>query len=75
MPETLTINLEQDISLKARVYEAKERLSDWLNSLEDPFEPNTDVFRLMKYEKNNSEYVYQYVLERGVKSLKRGIFK
>jgi hypothetical protein len=71
MPESFTINIKENIPLGVRVAEAKKQLLIWLDSLDNPFEPNKDILRLIKYEKNDHEYIYKYILEREMKSLKK----
>ena len=71
MSESFTINFKEDIPLGERVVGVKKQLLLWLKSLDNPFEPNRDILRLIKYEKNDREYIYRYVIEREMKSLKR----
>ena len=73
MRESYTINFEDSIPMEERVAEVKRQLSVWLRSLEKPFEPNKDILRLVKYEKNDHEYIYKYIIEREMKGLKKVI--
>ena len=73
MRESYTINFEDSIPMEERVAEVKRQLSVWLRSLEKPFEPNKDIPRLVKYEKNDHKHIYKYIIEREMKGLKKVI--
>jgi hypothetical protein len=66
MTEYKIITLPKTMSLSERISGVSEEISKWLESLEEPFNVNTDVMHLAKYERND-KYNYHYILDRAVK--------
>ena len=66
MTEYKIITLPKTMSLTERISGVSEEISKWLESLEEPFNVNTDVMHLAKYERND-KYNYHYILDRAVK--------
>jgi hypothetical protein len=56
-----------------RVEEVKKRIMDRVLELEEPFDEKSDVFRLVRIEKQRKEYAYVYGIERGVTNRKSRI--
>ena len=53
-----------------RLSEVNKQISEWLKSLERPFNYQTDMLRLRKFERNNMEYIYKYEILRNKKNIK-----
>jgi hypothetical protein len=66
MTEHKIITLPKTMSLTERISGVSEEIKKWLESLEEPFNVNTDVMHLAKYERND-KYNYHYILDRAVK--------
>lgn len=66
MTEHKIITLPKTMSLTERISGVSDEISKWLDSLEEPFNVNTDVMHLAKYERND-KYNYHYILDRAVK--------
>jgi hypothetical protein len=66
MPEHKTITLPKNMSLIDRISGVSKEISEWLDSLEEPFNITRDVMQLVKCERND-KYSYHYILERSVK--------
>ncbi len=66
MAEHKIITFPKTMSLTERIIGVSEEISKWLDSLEEPFNINTDVMHLAKYERND-KYNYHYILDRAVK--------
>jgi hypothetical protein len=60
MSESKTITVPRDMLLAERISEVASQLSEWLESLDKPFNVATDRLQLTKYEKNDKEYSYHY---------------
>jgi hypothetical protein len=54
------ISLSNSIPLLERISKVKNQISQWQRSLERPFNDQTDMLRLLTYEKNGREYIYIY---------------
>ena len=70
MPELKIITLPKRMTLVERILEVSKQLSEWLESLESPFDVETDVLELARYEQNEKKFRYYYILDRGVKGPK-----
>ncbi|GEM_PF-1039802 len=66
MSEHKTITLPKTMSLSDRISGVSREISEWLESLEEPFNIDTDVMQLTKYDQKD-DYTYQYTLDRAVK--------
>ena len=64
--ESITIALAKTVPRRRRISEASEQISEWLLSLERPFNYKTDMLRLNKIEQINKEYLYHYEIHRKV---------
>ena len=66
MAEYTTIRLPKTMPLVERISVVSREISDWLESLEEPFNAGKDVMHLVKYTQNG-RYTYQYVIHRAAK--------
>jgi hypothetical protein len=66
MPEQRTIKLPKTMPLVERITCVSKEITGWLESLEEPFNVDIDMMRLIKYERNGN-YSYHYVIERAVR--------
>jgi hypothetical protein len=66
MAEHKKITLPKTMPLPERISGVSEEISKWLKSLKVPYNIDTDVMRLAKYERND-KYSYHYVIDRAVK--------
>lgn len=64
MAESITITLPKTMPLTKRVSEVNLQLSEWIETLETPFNIEKDTFQLRKFDQNESEYSYQYIINR-----------
>jgi predicted O-methyltransferase YrrM len=71
MPEFTTIRLDKDMPIDKRIEEVNRRISEWIETLEEPFNHETDEFQLIKFDAKKKQYQYKYAIARGVKSLKK----
>jgi hypothetical protein len=71
MPESTTIILPKAMPVAQRIPGVSKQISEWLESLEKPFNLEKDALHLAKYEKNAKSYSYHYVLDRNIKSLRK----
>lgn len=66
MAESTNINLPKTMPLSERISEAEKLISKWITSLKVPFDGQKDDIRLIKYERDNKEYSYNYIIARDV---------
>jgi hypothetical protein len=66
MTERTTIILPAEWPIGKRVEEVKKRMMDWALDLEEPFDEKSDMFRLLRIERQEQEYAYVYGIERGM---------
>lgn len=71
MPEFTTIRLDKDMPIEKRIEEVNRRICEWIDTLEEPFNHDTDEFQLIKFDNKRKQYQYKYAIARGVKSLKK----
>ncbi len=71
MPESTTINLKKDMSIGDRIDEVNRHISKWIETLDEPFNQDTDEFQLVHFDIKSKHYQYKYAIVRGVKSLKK----
>lgn len=67
---TITIKLPLTMPLPERISKVSQKITEWISGFEEPFDINTDVIHLAKYERN-AKYSYYYVIDRAVKDPKR----
>lgn len=67
MPESTTIILPKTMPVTERIPGVSKQILEWLNTLEEPFNLERDVFHLAKYERNVKDFKYYYVLDRDIK--------
>ena len=60
MSKTITVVLPLKMSLGVRITEVSKKITEWMESLEQPFKIETDKLQLVKCEKGADEYSYQY---------------
>ena len=66
MAEHKKITLPKTMPLPERISGVSKEISEWLNSLKVPYNIDTDVMQLAKYEQND-KYMYHYIIDRSVK--------
>jgi hypothetical protein len=66
MPEKRIINLPKGMPLVERISIVGNMISEWINSLEKPFEVGRDIVHLSRYHTNGG-YSYRYDIHRGGK--------
>jgi hypothetical protein len=66
MSEHRTITFPKTTPLIERISGVSKEISEWLKSLEEPFNVNRDTMQLVKYERND-KYSYHYIIDRAVK--------
>ena len=71
MIESTTITLPKEMPLTERFSEVNRHIAEWIESLDKPFNYDTDQLQMAKYSSDESEYFYRYIIERDAKSLKR----
>ena len=67
MLESVTITVPRKKPPTKRISEVSKQISEWLKSLEKPFDYRTNMLRLKKCELSNNEYIYHYEIHRKVK--------
>ncbi len=60
IPESTTIALPRNMSLVKRITEVSRRITEWLDSLDHPFNMESDKLQLIKCERSDKEYSYKY---------------
>lgn len=70
MPESITITLPKAMPMDERILGASKRISEWLESLEKPFNIKKDELLLTRYEQSDKDYSYRYIINRSMKSPK-----
>jgi hypothetical protein len=60
----LTI-ISETRELGRRIVEVNEGLSKWLINKVDDYDCEKDILRLIKFEKQNRSYIYQYEILKG----------
>lgn len=71
MADSTTITLPKDMPLADQVEEVNRQISEWINSLDEPFNDEMDVFQLSKCEQDGENCKYHYIIARDAKSPKR----
>ncbi len=66
MAESIKISIKREGSIGKIISRVKAELNKWFSTLDDPFKPDEDGLRLVKFEKRKSLLVYEYVIVRGV---------
>jgi hypothetical protein len=66
MTERTTIILPTELPIGKRLEEIKKRIMNWALDLEKPFDDKSDVFRLVRIERQGNGHAYIYAIERGV---------
>ena len=64
--ESVTITIPKKMRPTKRISEVSKQISEWLLSLEKPFNYNTNMLRLKKFEQTHKEYIYHYEIHRKV---------
>ena len=70
MPEQTTIQVPKNMPLIERISGVSKEISRWLDSLEEPFNVDTDVIQLKKYERND-KYTYHYMIDREARGISK----
>lgn len=70
MSESITITLPKAMPTGERILGASKRISEWLESLEKPFNIEKDELLLTRYEQNDKDYSYRYIINRSMKNPK-----
>ena len=66
MPETKTIVLPKRMPVAERIAEANRQISEWIRSLEKPYNEKSDALYMKDCKSNDTEYKYRYTIERNV---------
>ena len=64
--ESITITIPRKMPRTNRVSEVGKQLSEWLQSLEKPYNFRNNMLRLKKIEQTEKEYIYYYEIQRKV---------
>ena len=64
MRDVKTITLPKSIPLPDRILESKKQISEWLTSLDKPFDFHTETLRLTKYSGYGKVYTLKYEIIR-----------
>ena len=70
MKECNTIRINKMMPIDERISKIKWYISEWQKSIRPPFDDNSDIFRLERFEKTPNDYIYHYTIYRGVKGIK-----
>ncbi|UCF55872.1 MAG: hypothetical protein JSW15_07080 [Deltaproteobacteria bacterium] len=65
MKESLAIVLPRKMSLTERISEASRQINEWLQSLDVVFNNERDKLQMTKWERNDREYRYHYLVIKG----------
>ena len=71
MPHLNIFTVPKTMTLVDRISEVSKRVSEWLESLEDPFNFKTDALELTRFEQHNNKYRYHYIMDHEVKDPKK----
>ena len=66
---SVTITISKKMPRSKRVSEVSKQISEWLESLEKPFNYRTNSLRMEKFEQSNNEYILHYEIHRKVEDL------
>lgn len=67
MSESTIISVPKKLPLHKQITNAKKKISKWTDSLDEPFDDKMDAVQLTKIERNEKEFLYQYIIIRGAK--------
>jgi hypothetical protein len=67
----MTVSLPTTMPLMEQVTEVNRKISEWIDSLDEPFNDELDVFQLTRYERDGNKNRYHYIISRDAKSPKR----
>lgn len=70
MPESITSTLPKGKLEVEQILLASNRISEWLESLERPFNIEKNELQLTRYDQNNKNYSYHYLDNRTMKDPK-----
>lgn len=62
MLQSKTVTLPRTMPLTVRISEASKRISEWLRSLDKPFNYETDKLQLTRFERSDTAYSYHYAI-------------
>lgn len=71
MPESKTILVAKKMPLAERLAEVQGQIAEWMESLAEPFDLESDALHMKEFKRNDTEYEYQYTIERRVRIPKR----
>jgi hypothetical protein len=60
MNNSKTVTLPRTMPLTIRISEASRKISEWLRSLDRPFNHETDKLQLTRYERSETAFSYHY---------------
>ena len=66
MRESQTIVLPKKMPVAERIVEANRLIFEWIGSLEEPYNEKNDALHMKDCKSNDTEYKYQYTIERNV---------
>jgi hypothetical protein len=64
--ESISIALPKTMPRSKQISEVSKQISEWLKSIESPYNFRTNMLRLNKIEQINEEYIYHYEIHRKV---------
>lgn len=70
MPEQTTIEIAKGVPLIERISGVSKEITKWLESLDEPFNVDTDVIQLKKFERND-KYTYHYIIDREARGISK----
>ena len=71
MPESKTIVVPKRMHVVEQLAEVQRQIAEWMDSLDEPFDAETDALHMRELMRNDTEYEYQYTIERRVRIHKR----
>jgi len=64
--ESIAVTIPKKMPHSKRISEVSRRLTEWLESLETPYNFRINMLRLKKTEQTEKEYIYHYEIQRKV---------
>jgi hypothetical protein len=64
MLETKTVVLPKRMPVVERIAEANRQISEWIGSLEEPYNEKNDALHMKDCKSDDTEYRYEYTIER-----------
>jgi hypothetical protein len=68
MSDSSVITIPKTMPLHDRISEVSKQISNWLETLQNPFNAKTDAIKLTGQNQDGDNYCYHYSIYRDVKS-------